>query len=150
MTPERTLLSIHALTRARLDAAKMPLGTSRTKWINDAICQRLDRDNPETIGVGAVPPPKGEKLEGPYSIKYRKTWRYAMAAQYHAKYLKEGKESPGVEGILERMCMNDGKEMTQAQKDRITDGGSFGEESLDVLTLFKPAKGDADFWGEKP
>lgn len=150
MTPERTLLSLHPLTRARLDAAKMPLGMSRTKWINDAICQRLDRENPETIGVEAVPPPENEKLEGPYSIKYRKTWRYGMAAQYHAKYLKEGKESPGIEGILERICVNDGKGMTQAQKEAAMEGRKeWRTDSLDVLALFKPVKGeDSDFWGE--
>lgn len=72
-----------------------------------------------------------------------------MAAQYHAKYLKEGKESPGIEGILERMCVNDGKEMNQDQKDRILEGRrEFKDDSLDVLALFKPAKEDSDFWGE--
>jgi hypothetical protein len=32
-----------------MDKVKLPMGSSRTKWINDAIREKLDRDNPESV-----------------------------------------------------------------------------------------------------
>lgn len=46
---KRLLLSFHVTTAARLKKASIPIGTSLTKWINDSICEKLDRDQPDTI-----------------------------------------------------------------------------------------------------
>jgi hypothetical protein len=53
MIPVKILLTYYQTTRARLGRASLPYGVSMTKWINDAICEKLDREQPETIG--AVP-----------------------------------------------------------------------------------------------
>ena len=47
MTPERILLNLHLSTRIRMDKVTLPMGSSRTKWINDAI--------PESVHPSAVP-----------------------------------------------------------------------------------------------
>jgi hypothetical protein len=46
--PERILLNLHPTTRLRMKNALLPIGVSRTKWINLAICEKLDRDQPQT------------------------------------------------------------------------------------------------------
>jgi hypothetical protein len=38
----------------------MPFGKSITRWINEAICEKMDREQPETIGV-----PQLETMEDP-------------------------------------------------------------------------------------
>ena len=55
MTPERILLNLHLSTRIRMDKVTLPMGSSRTKWINDAISEKMDRDNPESVHPSAVP-----------------------------------------------------------------------------------------------
>ena len=46
--PQRLLLKLAPGTHARLGLARLPFGYTRTKWINEAICEKLDRDQPET------------------------------------------------------------------------------------------------------
>ena len=54
MIPVKILLTSYQTTRARLGRASLPYGVSMTKWINDAICEKLDREQPETIGAMPV------------------------------------------------------------------------------------------------
>lgn len=69
MIPQKILLTYYPVTRARLELARIPLGMTITKWINQAIQEKLDREQPETIGastapiVGALPVPAVEQLE---------------------------------------------------------------------------------------
>ncbi len=56
MIPVKILLTYYQTTRARLARASLPYGVSMTKWINDAICEKLDREQPETIGAMPVQP----------------------------------------------------------------------------------------------
>jgi hypothetical protein len=51
MIPLKILLTYYQTTRARLGKASLPYGVSMTKWINDAVCEKLDREQPETIGA---------------------------------------------------------------------------------------------------
>ncbi len=59
MIPQKILLTYYPVTRARLELARIPLGMTITKWINQAIQEKLDREQPDTIGevpaVSAVP-----------------------------------------------------------------------------------------------
>jgi len=55
MIPQKILLTYYPVTRARLEAARMPYGFTMTKWVNAAIQEKLDREQPETIGVTAAP-----------------------------------------------------------------------------------------------
>jgi hypothetical protein len=55
MIPQKILLTYYPVTRARLELARIPLGMTITKWINAAIQEKLDREQPETIGVTASP-----------------------------------------------------------------------------------------------
>jgi hypothetical protein len=68
MIPLKILLTYYQTTRARLDRATMPYGVSMTKWINDAICEKLDREQPETIGavqpMESVKPVKDDEFWG--------------------------------------------------------------------------------------
>lgn len=45
----RLLLSFHLTTSKRLKLARIPIGVTLTKWVNLAICEKLDRDQPDTI-----------------------------------------------------------------------------------------------------
>jgi len=69
MIPQKILLTYYPVTRARLELARIPLGMTITKWINQAIQEKLDREQPETIGastapiVGAPPVPAAKQLE---------------------------------------------------------------------------------------
>ena len=56
MIPLKILLTYYQTTRARLGKASLPYGVSMTRWINDAICEKLDREQPETIGAMPVQP----------------------------------------------------------------------------------------------
>jgi hypothetical protein len=161
MTPERILLSLHLETRARLDLARLPLTESRTKWINAAICQRLDRENPETIGKLDVSKLKSSSARektprGPYSAKYKGTGRYSLAFRENMRRIRADGRSPGIEWLIERSCILEGKAMSQEEKDAIMEGSApkpFKStpmaEQLDVLAAFKPETEDSDFWGEK-
>lgn len=60
------------------------MGTSRTKWLNDCISQRLDRDYPETIGIDAAPPPEPVKTIDPMEI-----WEEHKKAARAARPLEE-------------------------------------------------------------
>lgn len=56
MIPLKILLTYYQTTRARLGKASLPYGVSMTKFVNDAICEKLDREQPETIGAMPVQP----------------------------------------------------------------------------------------------
>jgi hypothetical protein len=58
MIPLKILLTYYQTTRARLGKASLPYGVSMTKFVNDAICEKLDREQPETIGAMPVQPVK--------------------------------------------------------------------------------------------
>jgi hypothetical protein len=158
MTAERILLSLHLETRARLDLARLPLTESRTKWINAAICQRLDRENPETIGkldVSKLKPTsaKHKTPRGPYSAKYKGTARYSLAFRENMRRIRADGRSPGIEWLIERSCIQDGKAMSQEEKDAVMEGSAPEpfkstpiEEQEDVMDAF--TTDDSDFWGE--
>ena len=65
MIPQKILLTYYPLTRARLELARIPLGMTITKWINQAIQEKLDREQPETIGVTAAPVPAKQSEAAP-------------------------------------------------------------------------------------
>jgi hypothetical protein len=130
--PLKILLSYHQTTRARLAVASLPYGRSMTKWINDAICEKLDREQPATIGVCAVLPVEPEKpinpekeLEerkrvarkpdffGPWTAKYseNKTWR--MFAEARIKEAKRKGEVLGLEDALELVAKGEGVTMSE-------------------------------------
>jgi hypothetical protein len=56
MIPKKILLTYYPATRERLALARIPLGMSITRWINAAIQEKLDREQPETIGAVEAPP----------------------------------------------------------------------------------------------
>lgn len=137
MTPDRLLLNIHHTNRVRMSKVNLPMGTSRTKWINDCISQRLDRDYPETIGMVAELPPEPVKtidpLEilaqarraaipldyiGPYTLKHQNRPEWRLAVALHAKVTKQG-ERVGLEEIMERIAIRDKIEMSEAEKAEI-------------------------------
>jgi hypothetical protein len=130
--PLKILLSYHQTTRARLAVASLPYGRSMTKWINDAICEKLDREQPQTIGVCAVvPSPVEEPLDpakelqkrqraarkpdflGPWTVKYgeNKTWR--MFAEARIKEAKRKGEVLGLEDALELVAIGEKVTMTE-------------------------------------
>lgn len=54
MNPSRFTLKLYPDNHARLEKVRLPMGeTNRTRWINDAVREKLDREHPETIGESA-------------------------------------------------------------------------------------------------
>jgi hypothetical protein len=68
MIPLKILLTYYQTTRARLGKASLPYGVSMTKFVNDAICEKLDREQPETIGAMPVQPVESVKPVKPVEI----------------------------------------------------------------------------------
>jgi hypothetical protein len=51
MNPSRFTLKLYRDNQARMDLIRLPIGeTNRTRFVNDAIREKLDRDHPETNG----------------------------------------------------------------------------------------------------
>ena len=65
MIPQKILLTYYPVTRARLELARIPLGMTITKWINAAIQEKLDREQPETIGASTAPIVEAPIVEAP-------------------------------------------------------------------------------------
>ncbi len=133
-------LTIYDNTHNRLKLAALPFGMNLTRWINQAMNEKLDKEAPGTIGVT---PPVEEKQEpgkqtidpdairadfrrkeamknplaiGPLSIYFAGTTMYAVALANHKRKSKTG-ESLGVEGELELLAMQDPATMlTEDQK----------------------------------
>lgn len=138
MTPDRILLNLHLSVRVRMDKVSLPMGASRTKWINDAIAEKLDRDHPETIGVSAALPVEPEKpinpmeilaqarraarpldYVGPYTLKYGKDETYAKMAKYRVDSARRKKQDLGFEDALEIVLVADGKGLSEDEKREI-------------------------------
>jgi len=164
MTPERLLLNLHLSVRTRMDKVSLPMGASRTKWINDCISQRLDRDHPETIGVVEAPPLEPVKtldpakiLEerrraarpldyvGPYTVKYGKNEDYAKLAKYRVDSARRKKQTLGLEDALEQVALVSGGELSEAEKVEIMRPAPVPVKQLEVAP---PEASDADFWGD--
>ena len=135
MTPDRLLLNIHLQNRVRMSKVNLPMGTSRTKWINDCISQRLDRDYPETIGMAEAPPPEKveavpswedvkkaaraalpENFEGAYCLHCKGTLAYNVKLKEHKKL---GAASPGLEYLLEDLFVKAGEALSEERKAEI-------------------------------
>jgi hypothetical protein len=160
--PLKILLSYHQTTRARLAVASLPYGRSMTKWINDAICEKLDREQPATIGVCAALRAEPEKpinpekeLEerkraarkpdflGPWTVKYgeNKTWR--MFAEARMKEAKRKEEVLGLEDALELVAKGEGVAMSEDEAREIMEA-----YRLKQLESVSPIARDSDFWGD--
>lgn len=162
MTPERILLNLHLSVRARMDKVSLPMGASRTKWINDCIAQRLDRDYPETIGVSAAAEPvkpldPAKILEerqqaarpldyvGPYTVKYGKNEDYAKLAKYRMDSARRKKQPLGLEDALEQVALVSGGELSEAEKAELMRPAPVPAKQLEVAP---PEASDSDFWGD--
>ena len=134
MTPERILLNIHLSVRSRMDKATLPMGASRTKWINDAIAEKLDREHPDTIGAVPFEPVKAiNPMEilaqarraaipldyvGPYTLTHRGTSAWKLAVAEHKKRTRKG-ESIGLEAVMEGIAIRSKLELSDEEKDSI-------------------------------
>lgn len=135
ITPTRTLLNIYQPNRLRLDNQQFPLTMTLTRWINEAITEKLDRLSPDTAGVSPmvklpVSAPvafdpmaerrrlmrlqQGPDFVGPYLRLYPKGCDTYNLAESIGK--KKGSGSPGMEAIIEDLCIDSGMEMTPQQK----------------------------------
>lgn len=162
MTPERILLNIHLSVRSRMDKATLPMGASRTKWINDAIAEKLDREHPDTIGVCAVVPPDtinpAKILEerqraarpldfiGPYTLKYGKVEDYAKLAKYRMDSARRKKRDLGLEDALEQVALVSGGELSEVEKAELMQAPPV--PAAKQMESAPPAAPDSDFWGD--
>ncbi len=133
MKPKNISLALYMATKARLNKARFPHTFTLTRWINEAICDKLDREHPETVGVShmeeqplspviaatAFDPlaerrrlnrlQRGPNYVGPYILKYRGTTPYDQAVHL---LRKQGSGSQGIEAILEDMCLAAGEPLS--------------------------------------
>lgn len=161
--PPKILLSYHQITRTRLSCASLPYGKSMTKWINDAICEKLDREQPETIGLAAAVPVEApldpaKILEerrraarpldfvGPYTLKYGKDETYVKMAGYRMDSARRKKQTLGLEDALEQVALVSGGELSEAEKVELMQAPPV--PVVQPLENAPPVASDADFWGE--
>lgn len=132
-----------------------------TKWINDAICEKLDREQPETIGAVPLEPVKmldpAKILEerqraarplnfiGPYTLKYGKDETYAKAAKYRMDSARRKKQDLGLEDALEQVALVSNGELSDAEKAELMQTPPVPVKQLESVP---PAAQDADFWGD--
>ncbi len=149
ITPNRTLLNIYQPNRLRLDGLQFPLTMTLTRWINEAITEKLDKVSPETAGVSpmVVPPvsipakfdpmaerrrllrlQQGPKFTGPYLRKYPKGCDTYNLAESKDKKLGSG--SPGMEAIIEDLCIGSNMEMTTEEKGAVLVAHAKAERKL--------------------
>jgi len=57
MKPKNISLALYLETKARLNKARFPHTFTLTRWINQAICDKLNREHPETVGVSPMERP---------------------------------------------------------------------------------------------
>lgn len=155
MTPERILLNLHLSNRFRMDKVALPMGASRTKWINDAIREKLDRDNPETIGAtpavsGEAPAPfdPAKTLEdarktakpldyvGPYTVRYGDNAAFQALAKGRRREMSRKGETVGLEDLLEMVAKSNGMELGETEKREI-----MAERKAETMD-------EGDFWGQ--
>jgi hypothetical protein len=102
-----------------MSTLRFPMGMTLTKWINEAISEKLDRsgameDRPLSLNI-AVPvfdpmeeqrrlirAARGRDYVGAYSLRHKGTTTYDHAEHVHKKM---GDLSPGIEAILEDFCI---------------------------------------------
>lgn len=135
-----------------------------TKWINDAICEKLDREQPETIGLAAAvpveaPPDPAKILEerrraarpldyvGPYTIKYGKDETYAKMAKYRMDSARRKKQDLGLEDALEQVALVSNGELSDAEKAELMQAPPVAAP-VEQLESVPAAAPDADFWGD--
>ncbi len=147
-TPKRTLLNIYQPNQIRLNTLQFPIGTTLTRWINEAITEKLDKLSPETAGASpmVVPPvsapasfdpmaerrrllrlQQGPDFVGPYILKYKDTTPYFQAEHEHEQ---KGSGSPGIEAILEDMHIREGLEMSTEEKGAVLAAHAKAEREL--------------------
>lgn len=152
MKPKNISLALYLETKARLNKARFPHTFTLTRWINQAICDKLDREHPETVGASpmvetaAISPlvaapafdpmvetrrllrlARGRDYVGPYTIRERGKTSYLMAEHQHKK-LKDA--SPGIEALLEDMYIKAGEELTPEEVGRIMAAHAMEEKAL--------------------
>ena len=96
MIPQKILLTYYPVTRERLALARIPLGMTITKWINQAIQEKLDREQPETIGAAAAP-----IVEAPPAVVPVKQLESAPAVAQDADFWGED-ETSKVRALVKR------------------------------------------------
>jgi len=117
-----------------------------TRWINEAITEKLDKLSPETAGVSPMvekpvstfdPMAKrrqllrlqqGPSFIGPYLRYYPKGCDTHTLAEDMDK--KMGSGSPGMEAIIEDLCIGSGMEMTLQQKGAVLAAHARAEKEL--------------------
>lgn len=130
--PPKILLTWYHSTRLRLVGAQLPFGVSMTKFVNEAVCEKLDRDQPQTIGMDAAPPPEpvksvpswedvkrsavSKELEGVYCLHCKGTLIYNVKLKEHKKL---GAASPGLEALLEDLFIKSGEALSDEKKAEI-------------------------------
>lgn len=170
MIPKRTLLSIYQPNQLRMAKLQFPLNMTLTRWINEAICEKLDRALPDTAGVSQMeekPAPafdpmaerrrllrlaQGPGFVGPYPLKYRHKTEYLHAEHTHKKM---GDGSPGIEAILEDLCIASNLELSPEEKGAIL--AAHAKEQRELAERARKQHEEAqvstaddedDFWGE--
>jgi hypothetical protein len=146
--PQKILLMLHVTTHERMSVAELPYGMSKTRWINDAICEKLDREQPQTIfRNGKLPEADAERVKTPREnlveleaqAKRQQpkrdtgehVWHYKwdedgelstlyMAAQAKEKWrLKHGEPQIGLDAEMERIVKGTSQELSDEQKREI-------------------------------
>lgn len=137
--PLRLLLKLNPATHSRLGKATLPFGYTRTKWINEAICEKLDREQPETSVHHGELSAAGERVPidphailaelkrkevrknvsaiGPYSIYYKGTSTYQTGLMNHRSKAKKG-TSLGIEGEIEALALQSPEYLLSAEQKR--------------------------------
>lgn len=131
--PPRVLLSVYAPNQRRMSTLRFPMGMTLTKWINEAITEKLDRsgameDRPFSPIIAAPPfnpmeerqrllrLSRGRDYVGTYSLKYKGSTEYDHAEHVHKKM---GDLSPGIEAILEDFCTESHAAMNTEEQGQI-------------------------------
>jgi len=115
-------LTIYDTTHNLLNGCRLPFGMNLTKFINVAMCEKLERDE-GSASLGSLPPVPKEKQPidpraildemkkhanpqaiGPYTLYHNGDTQYLVALKEHKNL---GDRSPGVESILEQMHIRD-------------------------------------------
>jgi len=137
--PLRLLLKLNPATHSRLGKATLPFGYTRTKWINEAICEKLDREQPETSmnrgdlsAAGEHTPidphailaelkrreqARSPNALGPYSIYYQGTSTYQTGLMNHKRKARKG-TSLGIEGEIEALALQSPEYLLSAEQQR--------------------------------
>jgi len=114
---------------------KLPIQTNLTRWVNEAISKRLDKEHPETIGLAEMMPldpitpekimeraqeiAKASKpidFMGPYRVKYGQNAGFLALAEGRRRELKKRNIVLCLEDRLEMVAKANGLELSEEEK----------------------------------